>query len=531
MFDSSTRMNRRRALALAGGGLAAGAFLAACGGNDDSEDEGQASAGSPTKGGTLRISQTGDIVLNTGFPFVGGPQNRLLSAITAEGLVRYNDDIAKPELVLAETFEYSGDHTRLNIKLKPGLTYPNGASVTTDDVFFGIDFLLDPKSYGVTLAGVTTPLAAAITSRKKIDDRTMEFTFDRPRFDMTGFFVGLPITHAASFPKLLTAESVQTTGPYSFKSWTPNVGYSLVRNPNWHGASSSGAPYLDGIEVKEFADEEAMGIAFEARELDVAFRLSGAVAKRFRSQIKTAPRIGGLVAGMVLTNPLLQDKRVRQALFYAIDRKRIADELGEGFYPATSQFWPEYSPAFDKTLETANYDPARAKSLLKEAGFSQSKPLLLEYSPRLQANVQVMQENFAAVGVNVQLVPLDSPTVVTRSRLRQWTDLFGGGSNLADPIPASALQGNGWFSIPNFSYQESPELAAVLNGMGTVDPLSSQAKDLYARFNKFWLDDPWLLPLEPSGALDAVASNVQGFGKYFILPLQSPDFGSVWMKT
>ena len=491
---------------------------------------GGTAAAQPRRGGQLRINQTGDIVLSAGYPYVVAPQNGRLPWFLHEALIRYRKDVQTPELVLAERFEYNADRTKLLVTIKQGATFHNGAPVTAEDVFFGIDFNLDPKRFGVTLAGVTNQLARAITERKKIDDRTMEFTFDRPRHDMTGFFLTLYVTHAASFPKLLTGESVQGTGPYQLKNWTPNVGYTLTRNPSWHLTAKEGGPYLDEIAVKVFTDESAAATAFAAGDLDIAFRLTGAEAKRFRNRVKTAPRIGGLILDMVVKNPLLADKRVRQALFLAIDKERLAKELGEGFFQATSQLWPEYSPAYDKALDVPSYDPQRAKALLKEAGFSQSKPLDLEYSGRSTQNAAVLKANFEAVGVQVNLVPVDAVPLVNRLRNRQVTDLVISGTNLTDPVPGSALQKDGNINIPNVSGYESPELADILKGLATADPLGPEAKTLYARFNKLWLDDPWVVPLEPSGALDAVGPKVAGFDEYFIQPLQAPNFGRIWLK-
>lgn len=485
----------------------------------------------PRVGGVLRMHQTSDIVLNAGYPFVTAPQNGRLPWMVHEALIRYRNDVATPELVLADRFEYNADRTKLTVSIKPGATFHNGASVTPEDVFFGIDFLLDPKRFGVTLAGVTNQLAKAITDRKKLDARTMEFTFDRPRFDMTGFFVGLHVTHAASFPKLLTGESVQGTGPYAFDRWTPGVSYTLKRNDNWHLKDREGGPYLDGVQVRSFADDSAAATAFEAGELDIAFRLPGADAKRFRDRVKAAPRIGGLILGIVVKNPVLTDARVRRAIFLAIDKQRIATELGEGFYKATSQIWPEYSPGYDPALDAPNYDTTRARALLKEAGFQQTRPLDLEYSQRSTLNAQLVKENLEAVGIRVNLVPFDSTVLVNRLRNREIADLYISGTNFGDPIPSSALLGNLNIAIPNISYQESPELAEILRQLGTVDPLGAPAKALYARFNRLWIDDPWIVPLEPSGALDVVSPRVQGFGEYFIQPLQAPDFGRIWLRA
>ncbi len=546
-MNARPALSRRRFLAGAATLTAGATSLVAvgCGSDDDDEDQPGASGSpssaatstpeptkvQPRRGGALRINQTADIVLNAGYPFVVAPQNRLLPWMLSEGLVRYRSSVSEPELVLAERFEYNADRTKLVVGLKPGVTFHNGAPVTPEDVFFGIDFHLNPKQFGVTTAGVTSALAKAITDRKKLDERTMEFTFDRTRYDMTGFFVGLNITQASSFPQLLTGESVQGTGPYMFKKWTPGVGFTMVRNPNWHLTEKEGGPYLDEIQVKSFADEAAAANAFEAGDLEIAFRLPGASAKRFRDAIRTAPRIGGLILAMVVKNPTLADKRVRQALFLAVDKQRIADEIGEGFYGATSQLWPEYSPAYDKSLDVPSYDPERAKALLKEAAFNQSEPITIEYSQRSTASVTVAQKDFEAIGVKVNLVPVDAAALVARIRNRQIEGIVASGTNFGDPIPASALLGNTNIAIPNVSQQDSAELADILKKLPALDPLSEEAKALYGRFNRHWLDDPWIIPLEPSGALDAVSEKVEGFDEYFIQPLQAPNFGRIWLKA
>ena len=110
-------------------------------------------------------------------------------------------------------------------------------------------------------------------------------------------------------------------------------------------------------------------------------------------------------------------------------------------------------------------------------------------------------------------------------------DFYASGTNLGDPIPSSALQGNTNISIPNIAYQENAELADVLAKIGTADPLSTEAKELYRRFNRVWMEDPWVIPLEPSGALDVLSAKVQGFDEYVVQPLQGPNFGRIWLKA
>jgi len=542
---TAARLTRRRLLGGAATAAAAAATLAIAGCGDDDDDTGaspgttpggdESPAATPTpaprKGGVLRINQTGDPVFNSGYPFIPNPTSRRLEGLVHEALIRYRNDVSKPELVLADRFEYSDDRTRLVVSIKPGATFHNGAPVTPEDVFFGIDFHLDPKQFGVTSAGSTNALARAIVSRKKVDERTMEFTFDRPRWDMTGFFATMYITQASNFAKFITGEDIQGTGPYAFKSWTPGAGYTLVRNANWHLSAQEGGPYLDEIRATNFADEATAARAFEAGELDVAFRVPASEAKRFGDRVRKAQKVGAQLIGMVVKNPVLADRRVRQALFLAVNKERIAKEVGEGFYPATSQVWPEYSPAYDPALDVPNYDPERARALLKEAGFSQGQPLELEYWQPGTAAFTVAQQDFEAIGVKVNLLPRDTNTLLGRLRNRQINDLYGFVTNLSDPVPASALLGNFNFHAKNIAYQENPELLEILQKLGTVDPLGPEAKELYARFNRLWIEDPWIIPVLPSGALDIVSPKVQGFDEYFVLPLQAPNWGRIWLKA
>lgn len=539
--DSAPRnvFSRRKALSLAGAAAtaAAAAAIAGCGsdGGDPGAEADETNGGAaptptpaPRRGGTLRMGHTSDIVFNGGYPFIAGPQTRLLDWTVVEPLVRYSKSATEPELVLAERFEYDAGRTKLTVTLKPGLTFHNGAAVTPEDVFFGIDLLRDPKKFGVT--GNPGTLHRGITAYKRIDDRSMEFSFDQPRWDMTGFFAGLPVVHAASYDRVKAGQELPATGPYSFKSWTPGVSYSLARNPNWHLSNREGGPYLDGIEITNFADDEAMGMAFGAGELDM-IRVNGAVAKRFRNRVKTGPGNGLMYAGMWVKNPLLADRRVRKALFLSIDRERIAKEVGEGFYPPTVQTWPYYSPAYDPSLDAAFYDPDEARRLPREAGFSQSKPLVLEFSPSGAPHAPILQHDFEQAGVRLDLVPTDAATIVQKARARQFTDLWFGGNNLSDPVPASALSGNIVYSIPNTSGYESTELAEVLGKLGRVDPAGEEAKALYARFNKLLVDDPWILPLEPAGVRDLLSDRVRGHDSWFIKPVSAPNFGRIWLSA
>jgi peptide/nickel transport system substrate-binding protein len=521
-------LSRRQALAAAAIGIP-GWLLAAC--SSLSSPPQSAATEAPAKRfGTLRAAYAGD-------PYpLGAPltlPSYYLNYAVLEQLVRYRTNL-EPELVLVDEFEYNADSTRLVARLKPGLVFHNGAAVSTDDVMFAVDVQANPDKYGVA-PGPYGPFAKRVVAMKALDARSVEFTFDKPRSNNTDLLVNLPITQASAIQDLVAGRNIQGTGPYRFVNMKPKESIRLEANPNWHAADKEGGPLLEAIDVKIFADPDAMGLAFDAGEVDVILLAPPSVAARYKSsgQVFAAPKIGVWYLGAVVTNPLLADPRVRQALFLAIDRKRMVEDLQEGLAGGvTAQPWPSTSPAFDPALESAHYDPNRAMSLLREAGFAQDHPLLLEtYNGPLNKVAEVVQDDLKAVGVTVEIHELDEPTFNARWRARQFQDLFmtsHAGSNL---LPLTLFQRAFPFQEPNPMYYQSAEYTSIVSGLETAQPTGADARQLYTRFNKLLQEDPWLIPLQPQARVDLVSKNVRGFGDYFITYEQAVNFAKIGLKS
>ena len=529
------RLSRRRLLGTTAMATAGLAIAAACGGDETSGSPGGGQSGgqgAPRKGGTLVGAQVSDINLGTGYPYVILAENPFLNYLPVEPLVRYRDSL-EPEMVLAERLEYNGDRTKAVITLKPDLTFHNGAPVTPEDYFFGIDVILHPQQHGITGSFQLASFAKFITEMKKVDARTMEFTFDRPRANMTDLFAQLPIVHAASYEDIRSGKAVAGTGPYVFKEWAPGQRLVFTANPNWHLTGREGGPYLDAVEVRFFADQDAMSLAYEAGELDLLLNAPAALAKRYRERTRVGPKRGLVYAGCNVNSPLLRDSRVRRALFLAIDRDRMVNELGEGFGDVTVQPWPSSSPAFDPELEAPFYDPDKAKQLLKEAGFAQSRPLLIEHrSTQGYVDIaSVLKENFEAIGVRAELSGMEATAFVAKLRAREFQDVWVTAHAFSDLTPVTNFQQTFPYQVPNPSFYESARYLDVIETLSGLDPLSQEAKQQYQRFTELWLNDPWLLPLQPSVSVALLGAKVRGFDEYFLAPGGSPNVGAIWKEA
>ena len=481
----------------------------------------------PQTGGTLRGSG-GTFIWNTGFPFSFTWENEPYFSVL-EPLVRYRDSL-DPFPVLAERFEYNNDRSKLTVTLKPDLEFHDGSPVTPDDVFHGIEVMLDPEPWGITGAFQIASFARTLTRWEAIDNRTMEFEFDKPRPNMTDFFAQLLVTKKDTYTQLQAGENIQGTGPFAFDEWTPDVGTSYVANRSWHQSAVEGGPYVDRIELQRFPDAEALGLALEAGDIDYSLGVAPSIARR-SGQGQLAPKAGIVYVGCVTNSPKLVDKRVRRALLYAIDRKRITEELREGFGDLTAQPWPSSSPAFDPALESALYEPDRARALLEEAGWSQDEPLLIEPIRGTEVTAEILKSNFADIGVEVEILTQEIGVWVGKLRQRGFTDLWVAPHKFSNLSPLTTFQQTFPYRMGNPSYYETETYLDIIANLEKLDPVGEEAREQYARFNQMWLDDPWLLPVHTNQRIEVTNPNVKGYDEHFVTIFEQPNLAKVWLEA
>ena len=122
----------------------------------------------PKTGGTLRGAAP-TFIWHTGFPFSFTWENEPYFSVL-EPLVRYRDSL-DPFPVLAERFEYNNDRSKLTVTLKPDVEFHDGSPVTPEDVFHGIEVMLDPEPWGITGAFQISSFARTLTRWEAIDNR------------------------------------------------------------------------------------------------------------------------------------------------------------------------------------------------------------------------------------------------------------------------------------------------------------------------------------------------------------------------
>ena len=325
-----------------------------------------AAAEQPKPGGNLRVGAVGDV--SSVDPQSWGPRNGFSIFMAYDTLTTYDLDL-KPQPQLAESWEQCSDGKQLTINLRKGVQFHSGRELTSEDVAFSLARPLDPKlqasivSFTILQGFVptarrsklptSTPSHISVAGRLAVDLRLLPGAAHRRQ----GQAAQRPITQ----PKVIG------TGPFKFVEWVQGQYLRFEKNPNYWRV---GRPYLDSVQVNVKSDIQTMTAELEgggqrpdrAAVLDDFVRLKS--DPKYQAIVTPMPGYFYMFQPNVTFKPL-DDKRVRQALNYAIDRKRIVENviLGEGTPMSTP--WRSNSPAFEPAKQDAYaFDLDKAEALL-----------------------------------------------------------------------------------------------------------------------------------------------------------------------
>ena len=363
-------LSRRELLMGAGGVLLAGG-LAACGGSGSSSGGGSggssAPAGTPKKGGNFRLGVTGggasDII--DGQSIVTKPdQARLIGSW--ETLMTYDEDYVLGTDGLAEEVD-SSVPGQVDVRIRSGIEFHNGKTLTADDVIYSIQRILNPKEglFGAAGLGSVDPKGL-----KKMDANTVRITLKQPDStipDQLGqYFNGIvPVGYERKGDLKWVG-----TGPYKVQSFTPGQQSVAVRNPNYWRPASEG-PWFDQVTVTDFADSAAQVNALLAGQIDAITDIPFAQIDTAKAQgISILEGNGGgwLPLCMAIDMDPFTDVRVRQAFRLMADRQALLEQVLSGHGRVANDIFAPFDACYSSDLAQREQDIEQAKSLLKSAG-------------------------------------------------------------------------------------------------------------------------------------------------------------------
>ncbi|TVT44170.1 ABC transporter substrate-binding protein [Amycolatopsis rhizosphaerae] len=323
-----------------------------------------------------------------------------------EGLVKLDAD-GRIVPLLAQSWTLSPDRLAYDFQLRPGVKFSNGAPFTADDVRFSLERVktgwtvsLKSKMDVVDHVEVVDPLHARVVLKKPSNGWL---------FDLTGrvgaMFSPTGVADLANAPI--------GTGPYLVASRRRGDSIVLQQNPAYWGPK----PAYRTVVLKYIKDPTALNNALLSNGIDVVSTITAPDSiPQFEADNRFTVLQGTTNSEVVLSfnnaRPPLDDRRVRQALTLAIDRKALLATAWAGRGTLIGSMVPPTDPWYEDLSGYYPHDPARAKALLAEAG--QTNLVLRLRIPNLSYAVnaaQVVASELADIGVRVNIEPLDFPAV------------------------------------------------------------------------------------------------------------------------
>lgn len=339
---------------------------------------------------------------------------------------------------LADSWEVSPDATSFTFNLNPDAVWHDGTPVTADDVIFTAATAAQmAETYtlngtysigmwtaveGADAVAGTTDIPSGLV---RVDDHTVTFNLAAPnavwlRTIVDPAFVILPkhIYEGMDAATLQASDGVNGigtigSGPYKLVSFTPDLAIEYEAHTEYH----KGAPNIPRLIYKLNVTPETAAAQLQTGEVDMVFDLTPSDYDVLNGiegiNVERVPGIGVQFLQFPVTNPLVADKRVRQAIYHGFDRALLLETVFQG---AGQLLWgPLAFDLEDPELNRYEFDPARAQELIAEAvadgTFDQSQPLRVIYYPEepgWAAIAAALQNDLTAIGLNIQLDPSDA---------------------------------------------------------------------------------------------------------------------------
>ncbi len=387
----------------------------------------------PRRGGTLRLwfqSEWRSLDPAIAFDSATIPLARLMFS----GLLDYDE---QANLIPAQASEWSvsPDGKVYRFMLRPGIRFAHGREVEAEDYVFALERVLNPKtgspgqSYYSEIQGAlefTRNETNHVSGLRTPDSRTLEIHLTQPSFT---FRYVMGMVFAAAVPRELVSaqgDSFQYhlvgSGPYQLDFWRRGVGGRFKRNPHYTGPGA----WVEDIVVMIGGDAALAAMMLERGEIDRVW-LDPVSAVRFTRDPKLRTWLG--VVDPVTTTyffmntemPPFDNLRVRQAMNYGIDKKRLARFLG-GLGAPTDGVVPDTMPWNNPQKPIYEFNPEKSRALLKEAGFTNGFKTTLWYEetrPLEKRAAEVIQQDLSQIGIEVTLMGISAAATGTKLRTRR----------------------------------------------------------------------------------------------------------------
>ncbi|MCC7371484.1 MAG: ABC transporter substrate-binding protein [Chloroflexi bacterium] len=484
-------------------------------------------------GGQISVHWTKPVTFNTLYSTAGSEQG--VERLMFGALVRINDKLeAVPDL--AEKIDVSPDAKTYTFTLKKGITFSDGKPLTAQDVKFTLERAIDKRAatywrgrlvdiegateYGDTKMDGVSGVQAPDDSTIKITLRKADSTFLLTLGDFSGLSI-LP----AHVLKDVAPDQLQkhpfslnpnvSAGAFQFVKYETDQYLEIKRNDNYTGGPKA---KLDRIFFKLLAADAAIA-QMERGELDLMIVPTSEMERLKKVSNVTVVSVPSPSIDFLAINvrkDYLKDKRVRQAMLYALDREAVVKAIYQGEAQVVNQtiIGPDWMGNLE--LNPYKFDPGKAKELLKAASWDSGRSLQAVYVPGTKerdAYMPIIQQQFKEVGITMEIIPAEA-TEYTRRRNAGEFDIgqIGGGIFRQDPnVSGKYMETSNFVPVGgNYGHYTNTRLDELFPaGRATTD--QAQRKKIYTEAAQILNDDvPWIYLWSPN-SIFAHSKKLVGF--------------------
>lgn len=370
-----------------------------------------------------------------------------LKLMVYNALLKYD---ASGQLVgdLAETFGFVDDVT-YELKIREGVTFHDGSTMTVDDVIFSIQRIQNPDTAASNaqrfsrVASVEAGDGNVVRLKLSKTDPTLPYVLA----DNNSLIVSKAWIESGVDPKT----TMNGTGPFKFVERQPGIVVRLAKNENYF---EEGKPYLDGIDYQPMPDDNARVTALRSGSVDfidyVPYTQMDTISGDSSLVFQSDDQLGFGWVGWNHEMDVVKDVKVRQAFAYGMDRAKMVQIAFAGHgSPITGGFIPEgwvgHSPDLDGTY---NVDYDKAKSLLKEAGYDKVELPMVSTS-----TYSVIQRPAEAAQAELQEANID-----LKLELQEWL-------TFRETVQAGTFPVHGWGTA--LGYNDPDALSPFIESTGS----------------------------------------------------------------
>ena len=314
------------------------------------------------------------------------------------------DGSVKPQL--AKSWEASADAKVWTFTIHTNVKFHDGSPLTIDDVVNSFQKIMkDEKS-------PARAYLVKVASVEKAGEDKVRFTLKAPfaPFDRQVSLISILPTKAYAERGASFATNPVGSGPFRVVRWVKDDRIELAANPDYF----RGAPKVATVIFRPVPSESARAAALTSGDLDIVPLLPPSLVERLGTVSGiTVSKVDSnrvLYLGFDVTNPLLSNQKLRQAIDHAIDREAITTRLLRGLGKPIGQPVAPVTFGYDPAIKTPAYDVELAKRLVKESGYN-GEPIPFQYPNNRyafgQEVAQAVQGYLSAVGINLQMQAME----------------------------------------------------------------------------------------------------------------------------